>query len=123
MGRFWLGLGILAGLFALGIWVAKQTETTHTQIAQYLEQAAEEEDPAQRYLLAEKAKEKWQKGHRSIAAVSDHEPMDEIDSLFAQMDICRRNDSGQSFSVFCARAAEQIRALYEAHSLTWWNLL
>ena len=123
MGRFWLGVGILAGLFVLGIWVAQQTETTHTQIVGYLEQATKTESPAQRYLLAEKAEEKWRAGRRSIAAVSDHAPMDEIDSLFAQMDICRSAGLMESFSIFCARTAEQIRALYEAHSLTWWNLL
>ena len=123
MGRFWLGVGILVGLFVLGIWVEKTTETTHVQIAGYLDRAADSQDPAQAYTLVTRAKEAWQAGHAAIAAVSDHAPMDEIDGLFDQMEVCHRNGKMGDFSAFCARAAEQIRALYQAHSLTWWNLL
>jgi len=49
--------------------------------------------------------------------------MDEIDSLFAQLEVFRQAGLWGDFSACCRRLSRLIEAMAEAHSLTWWNLL
>ena len=64
MGRFWLGICLLAVFLALGLWVGKAADSSHTLIAQNLEQAAEKTlagDLTAGKALAEKAAQQWEK--------------------------------------------------------------
>ena len=54
---------------------------------------------------------------------ADHAPMDEIDSLFAQMEVYAQARDSLHFGSYCARLAELITAVSDAHQLNWWNFL
>ena len=126
MGRFLLGLGILLVFLALGLWIGCVMDTTHTQIADTLEQAAAlalTDNPREGEVLAQQAYQQWQSRWQCIAAVADHAPMDEIDSLFAQLQIYGQEDQWTDFAAFCTRLSQLVSAMGEAHRFTWWNLL
>lgn len=124
--RFWGGVAILAVLFALGLWVAKSMETTHKAVARHLEQAAREAlsgQTEQGLETLQKAEELWQKRRFLTAAVADHGPMEEIDSIFSQLESYAAAGDSVSFAAWCSRAAQLVGAISEAQKLTWQNLL
>lgn len=65
----------------------------------------------------------WRKHWNIQAAFTDHTPMEEIDSLFAQLAICAASGDREQFAAVCVDLAQHIRAVGDAHRLTWWNLL
>lgn len=126
MGRFWLGAGILIILLALGLWVMGIMQAKQSPISQKLEQAAEAAlsgEELQAESLSRQALSLWKSGWHGAASVSDHSPMDEIDSLFAQLEVYRQSNAPMLFAACCQQIASLVDALAEAHSLSWWNLL
>lgn len=126
MSRFWLGIGLLVIFLVLGIGSEVALNRIHQPIAQSLEEAAEQGlggNPKEAVAIAQKAEERWQKYWRATATVSSHNPMDEIDSLFAQLSVYAQKDRTVEFSAGCARLASLIRAIAEAQSFQWWNLM
>lgn len=124
--RFWSGVGVLVLLLGLGIWVAKSMESTHEAVASHLEQAAREVlsgDTEKGAQALETARQLWQQRRPLTAAVADHAPMEEIDSIFSQLDSYAAAGDRVSFAAWCSRAARLVEAIGEAHKLTWQNLL
>ena len=126
MGRFLLGIGLMAALFALGFWTATAMDDLHTPISEILEEAASESlsgNFENAIALAQQAYTRWQHHWHHTASVSDHTPMDEIDGLFAQIKTYANAGLKEEFAAYCARLALWIDAVGDAHQLTWWNLL
>lgn len=126
MSRLWLGIGLMAVLLAAGIWVGNYMNTTGNDISAILDSAAEtalSRDLQTATELAENAKDKWDTVWHRIAAMADHTPMDEIDSLFAQLENYAAAGLTGEFAAHCSRIAQLISAVAEAHSFNWWNLL
>ena len=126
MGRVWIGVGLLTGLLLLGLWVSVSMDNSQQEVSQMLEQAAVtvlSEDAQRGIALAAKAQERWQRNWRITASVADHAPMDEIDSLFAQMEMYEKSQNYSEFSACCYRVAQLVQAVGDAHVLNWWNLL
>lgn len=123
MGRFWIGIGLLAFLLALGLYSAYAVEASHEPIAQALEQAAEIQDPRQAETMLQQARQNWAYHWHGTAALADHGPMDEIDSLFAQAQAYAKAGQMVDFSALCLRITQLIRATADEHQPTWWNFL
>ena len=126
MARFWLGVGILLVFLALGLWIAFTMDGVHQQISSTLEQAAQltmEGDLDAGIALVTQAHDRWERNWHAAAAVADHAPMDEIDSLFAQLQLYGTVRKPEEFAAYCTRLSQLIAAMGEAHTLTWWNLL
>lgn len=126
MSRFWLGVGLLVVFLALGIGAAAVLDGVHQPIAQSLEAAAEQSlsgDLEGGAILARQAQDSWQRYWRGTAAVSSHGPMEEIDSLFAQLPVYARENHRADFAACCVRLASLIRAIADAQSFQWWNLM
>ena len=124
--RFYLGLGILALFLILGLAVTWGMERVSGPASQLLEQATEEilrGNLEEGVALAQKARGIWEKGWRAVALVADHSPMDEIDGLFAQMDYLAKAGDRIQLGACCARVAELVEAVADAHALTWWNII
>lgn len=124
--RFWLGVGILTVFLALGLWVTKSMSNVHEPVAQALEQAAQaalDGDLQTGISLADTAKNTWQAHWNGTAAVADHEPMEQIDGLFAQLETYATAGESANFAAYCARLSQLIEAMGDAHDLNWWNLL
>lgn len=124
--RFYLGIGILTVFLVLGLVISMAMDSASHPISQQLEQASQEAlsgDLDTGISLAQQAKTNWKSAWQGIAMVADHTPMDEIDSLFAQIDALGTAGDAASFGAYCARLAELVEAVSDAHDLTWWNLL
>ena len=126
MYRFWLGIGLLVFLLLLGFGVGIIMERVNLNISRDLETAAQQVlagDTETGYITAQRAKHQWERHWHGTASVSDHEPMDEIDGLFAQLEIYRQTGKYGDFAACCARISMLVAAISEAHSFPWWKLL
>ena len=126
MGRFLLGLGILVILLALCLSVTVLTQRSQASICHLLEEAAQLALAGKTDIslsLIGQAQQRWQRQWHRVAAYSQHDPMDEIDSLFAQLEAYGRGGYGVHMAAMCGRLAQLIDAIADAQCLTWWNLL
>lgn len=126
MKRGWIGLALLAVLLAGGLFVTWRMAYCHESVAQNLKEAGDRalaEDWAAAAALAQQAKHDWETGWNFSAAFADHEPMEEIDSQFALLNVYGSVRDGISFAAVCAQLARQVEAMGDAHGLTWRNLL
>ena len=126
MVRFLAGLGILAICLAVGLWTSTVMDTRHQAICDTLNQAAGEStagDLETGISLARSAQDQWERHWHGSAVMADHAPMDEIDSLFAQLQVYGQAGLATDFASYCTRLAKLVAAMGEAHALTWWNLL
>ena len=69
------------------------------------------------------AREQWEKYRNFLAAVVDHKPMEEIDSLFGQVEIYQKAKDSTLFAGTCQKLGQLTQAIGEAYRLSWWNLL
>lgn len=126
MKRFRIGIGLLVTLLVLSFVVQFMMRRTQQPIAAALAAAAENArsghwDAAKQY--ADAASDRWQESWRFTAAFADHGPMEDIDSLMAQLPgALRQRDEGE-FSAVCAELIRRVAAMSNAHRLSWWNIL
>ena len=124
MKRLWIGVGLLVTLLILGILVTCYTDSVQNRIADTVKQAAAQAEIGQWEKAAgtlHQAKALWH--HHLTAAVVDHEPMEEAESLFAQLEVHLKFRESAAFSACCAALQATARAIGEAHSINWWTLL
>ena len=127
MGKhFWFGSGLLAGLLVLSLVITGFMSKVHTPTCQVLEQARQAAARGNTELaqsLAAQAEDRWQRFRSLSAAVADHDPIEETDSLFAQLEIYGQAEEWTEFTVCCALLNQQVQAMVQAHIPSWWNLL
>ena len=123
MGRLWIGIGLMTVLLALGLYGATAMDGVHSPIADQLEQAAAMQDPDAAARALQAAKSAWDQHWHRTAVLAEHEPMDDIDSLFAQAESYASSNQMGDFSAMCMRLSQRIRAAAESHRPTWWNFL
>ena len=124
--RTWIGIGILVVLLLIGIFVTLYTADAQDRIAQVLSESRESAAVGQWEKAAGKyfqARERWEKHRKSIASIVDHEPMEEADSLFAQLEVYLKARDPVAYCSCCASLEVFARAIGESHSVSWWSLL
>lgn len=126
MRHFWCGILTLILLLGICLLITGEIVRIHRPVAGFLEQAAiagaKEEWPAARELVS-KADKLWRYGHAFTAAVADHTPMDEIDSLFRRLPVLAAAEETVEFTAACRALAQKTEAMVQAHSWAWENLL
>ena len=124
MNRIWFGAALLAALLVLGIFSAALMEDTHLTQAARLERAAELA-AAGTWQGAEaaftEAKNGWDKRSALIAGLSDHGPMDQIEGMFAQLEVFLQTRDTGAFCGSCRYLTKQLEALGKSHSLNLQN--
>ena len=126
MKPFAFPLLLLAALLIGGIVSSSWVRWVQEPITDGLELAAEAgalENWEQAKTLCDAARQRWEAYRHALAAVMDHRPMEEIDSLFGEMDFYRQAKNSALFSGICQRLSRMTQALGEALSFSWWNLL
>ncbi len=126
MTRGWIGIGLLLVLLGCSIFVTQAMEDRHMPVSQNLEQAADAAlagDWETALAHSERAKGDWEDTWHFSASFADHEPMEEIDGLFAQVEVYGRSREAVSFAAVCADLARQLEAMGDAHGFVWWNIL
>ena len=126
MKRGWIGLALLVVLLVSGLLTAKKMEQFHTDGVKKLTRAgvyALEENWGPARELAFQAMKQWQEHREFTAAFADHEPMEDVDCLFAQLPAYAREEDAAHFAAICAELAKRLEAVSNAHSFLWWNVL
>ena len=124
--RFWLGIFLLVLLLAAGLLVHFVMSRTYCPLAEMLTEAADEamEENWDRALpLAHRAKNQWTAKAQLTASLADQTPMDETDRLFAELTAFSETRNREHFCAICRQLAVMCRAMSEAHSPAWWNLM
>ena len=100
MKKLWAGISILAVLLCIGFGVAMIMGHIHGNLAHRLEEAAGQclTDWGQANSLADSARASWEQHHHWVAALVDHEPLEEIESLFSQLALSQRNRDTEEFA-------------------------
>lgn len=126
MNRFRIGMGILAGLLILGIAVQIGTRRMQEPVAAALKRAqisAMAGDWETADSLAAAAAQRWQDGWRRTAALADHEPMEDIDGMMAQLPVFSAGREAWEFAALCGELSRRVEAVADAHAFHWWNVL
>lgn len=126
MKRCRFGISLLILLLILSICVTGLMDRFHSPLSSILEQAAlcaetaRWEDAAH---YASCARNRWERYRKFSAALADHEPMEDIDRLFSELDIWLQAKEAEHCASICAQLSQSAEAMRDAHTLTWWNLL
>ena len=126
MRRQWIGVGLLLAVLILGIVLTTAFDRIHRPLADKLEaasQAALAEDWTQAERLIGEARGQWQRHRDFAAAVADHEPLEEMESWFAQLEVLAQLREADEFAAGCAHLAMLARAMADSQAITWWSLL
>ena len=124
--RTWIGVGILVLLLGIGIFFTAYTANTQDRVAGILAESREAAAVGQWEKAAGKcyqARTLWETHRKTTAAVVDHEPMEEVESLFAQLDVYLKARDPVAYCACCASLEVFARAIGESHSVSWWSLL
>lgn len=126
MKHLHLGVALLAAMLFLGIVTAIKMDRIHEPISQDLAQASQaalEDRWEEADRLWKRAVGRWRGNWPLTASVADHEPMEEIDGLFAELRIYAKQREAEHFAACCANLSTLTKAMGEAHAINWWNLL
>lgn len=126
MRRCYFGAALLVALLGVSLLATAKMSRLHTAIANELASAASESllgETARSDDAIRHAREAWEKNWHLSAALSDHEPMEEVDALFAELEVYRATRDIEAVAAVCAQLSSAIDALGDAHECTWWNLL
>ena len=126
MKRCWIGAAVLAGVLLASIWVSSWTQAQSDLCIQDLDRAAElaqEENWPRAEALVKRSKKRWEQHRPLMAALASHEPMEQIDGLFAQAVTQSNLQDRNAFCAICAELTAGLWAMAMAHSFNWWNLL
>lgn len=125
MLRGWIGAGLLVLFLAMGVGTMEWMDNAHLPTGDLLEQAAESAlrgDMEKGVALGMEAKNRWKGQWQATATVADHSPMDDVDALFAEMEIYAKAGEEPHFAACCKELAQRVDAVAEAHRFSWWNI-
>ena len=126
MKRLWIGVAFLLVLLAGGIWMTLGLSGVQDALYRELSaasDAAAAQDWDQAVALADSARATWEQYRRITAAFADHEPLEQMDSLFADLDVCQTLSLQVNFAGICSQLAQLANAIGESFQITWWNVL
>ena len=126
MKRLWIGIAFLALLLAAGFGISAGMDDLQNEISRQLTSACQTAlagDLEQASAQANGAKEVWEQYRNLVAAVTDHEPMQEMDTLFAQLPIYYKTHSPLNFAAVCSDLSLLMQAIGENQALKWWGVL
>lgn len=126
MKRCAFALVLLGVLLAVSLWVTGYMDRTHAPLAEAVNRAGDQAAQGQwAGALAEfsQARERWESQRHLVAVFADHSSMEEVDALFAQLEVAGNFRDGPAFASLCAHLGEALQAIGEAHSPSWWNVL
>lgn len=126
MKRSWIGLALLLILLACGLLVTWAMDRCHEPILRDLDDAAlfaMAGDWEQAQLRMGRAWGIWQDCWHFSASFADHEPMEDIDAVFAHLEVYALRQEETAFAAACRELSRKVEAMSEAHSLVWWNFV
>ena len=126
MKRIWFGVVLLILMLVLGLISSTFMKETWLKQSENLNRAAilasDGDWVNARNLLAE-AQAEWEEKQLLLAVLCQHEPIEQIDGLFAQLEVFSESRKGASFESTCVYLARQLESLGRSHSFNFSNFL
>ena len=120
MSRFRIGAGLLVLLLVVCVWsqlrMSQIQKPIAAEVALAEDYAVREDWPAAAAAVSE-AKAAWEENHTFVASLADHQPMEDIEGLFARLHAYETEDRSE-YAALCAEIARRIRAVAEAQELS-----
>lgn len=126
MKRLYIGIALLAIMLAVSICLTAAFSALHEPLSSKLDQAksaAVAGDWEKATALTSDARASWVQFRRFTAAVADHEPLEQMDSLFARLEVLGQLREVDEFAADCAELSRLATAMAESQAFTWWNML
>lgn len=126
MKRSWFGAGLLAALLILSLLSGRLLSRCHQPAARDLEEAAQTAlagDWSRTADLTRSARSRWERCRHFSAAITDHAPMEQIDRLFAILEVHQHTRSSPDTAALCAELAQRIRRISQDQQCSWWDIL
>ena len=126
MKRLYIGVGLLVFFLIAGILLTFCFCRIHRPLAETLEEASRQAlagNWENAISLTETARERWETYRNFTAAVADHEPLEEMDTLFSQLEIYGKHRLNVEFASICTCLSQMAAAMEESQALTWWTML
>lgn len=120
MNRVVIGVALLAALLAASLFSAWQMGNIQQPIADRMEEASLQSLRGESAAAAEtaaRAESAWHRSRVFTAALADHQPMEDIEGLFARLHAYETEDRSE-YAALCAEIARRIRAVAEAQELS-----
>lgn len=122
MKRLWIGIGLLSVLLLLGLLPEFLLVPRQERIARGFSQAAElsrQGNHTQAKDVAGQAAQIWHQQRDLVAAVTDHEPVEQMQLLLLRLE---QAEDPEAFADLCAQLSAAADAIAESHRLNWWSL-
>ena len=124
MKRCIFGAVLLAAVGLACLWTGAALNRFTEPVCRDLELAREEAlagswDGAREHSLA--AQKAWTGKWHGLASAADHTPLEDIDDLFARLEVFRQLEKDDEFAALCAQLSCRLEAVGNAHTLSWWN--
>lgn len=126
IGRETAGFLLLLVLLVLGIYTSLEMSRTHNAISRELEDAAWyalSGDWESARMATASAESKWREHWNLSTLLADHSPMEQIDAMFASVDLYSAAKEAAEFAAGCGELSRYVRAMGEAHRFSWQNIL
>ena len=119
MNRVVIGVVLLAALLAAALFSAWQMGNIQQPIADRMEEASRQSLRGESAAAetAARAEAAWHSSRVFTAALADHQPMEDIEGLFARLHAYETEDRSE-YAALCAEIARRIRAVAEAQELS-----
>lgn len=126
MKRLWIGVVLLAVMLAAGVVMLVVSRNFYGEFSAALEQSGECAMAGNWTEAADKLRESrqlWEQYRRFWSASADHEPVEEVQRLFSQLEIYEKCRQGTEFAVICRSIVHRAEAIDESQGLKWWSIL
>ena len=121
MSRFRIGVGLLAVLLAVCVWSQIKMAGIQKPIADTVikaEKLAAQENWPAATLAVQSARDSWEKRRTFVSALADHQPLEDIECLFAMLDAYAQEEDKTEFRAACRDLNRRILAVKEAQEFT-----
>ena len=72
---------------------------------------------------AAQGKAQWDSYRKFLASFTDHEPVEEAESLFSQLEVYEKRQYDADFAAICLELSHLSEAIEESHGARWWSIL
>ena len=126
MNKLWIGIGLLALLLIVGIGILWGSSVFFGDFSESVEEAGEMALAGNWFASGQKMKsiqEKWEMYRYFWASFTDHEPVEQVQVLFAQLELYQKQQLQTEFASACRALSHVVQAIQETHGLKWWSVL
>lgn len=120
MGRFKIGVGLLAVLLALAVGAQLGMKAAQQPVSESLTAALEQMRQAhfpEAEALVDQARQQWERTRTFRAALADHQCLEDIESQLAMLSVWAAEHEPADFAALCADTLLRLKAVADAHAL------